>query len=34
VLTLDRTAKDQRKSALRALREGTTFAPEPPPEED
>jgi peptide deformylase len=30
VLMLDRTEKDQRKGALRALREGGTFAPERP----
>jgi peptide deformylase len=34
VLMLDRTEKDQRKGALRALREGGTFAPERPEEED
>ena len=28
VLMLDRTEKDQRKGALRALREGGTYAPE------
>jgi peptide deformylase len=28
VLMLDRTSRDQRKGALKALREGTTFAPE------
>jgi peptide deformylase len=28
VLILDRTARDQRKGALRALREGETYAPE------
>jgi peptide deformylase len=27
VLTLDRTTKDQRKAALRALREGTSYSP-------
>jgi peptide deformylase len=27
VLTLDRTERDQRKAALRALREGTTYSP-------
>jgi peptide deformylase len=36
VLMLDRTEKDQRKGALRALREGGTYAPDPPdpPEEE
>ena len=34
VLMLDRTEKEQRKGALRALREGGTFAPERPEEED
>jgi peptide deformylase len=33
VLTVDRTSREQRKGALRALREGTTFSPEPPPDE-
>jgi peptide deformylase len=33
VLILDRTVAEQRKGALRALREGTTFSPERPPEE-
>jgi peptide deformylase len=33
VLILDRTTGEQRKGALRALREGTTFSPERPPEE-
>jgi peptide deformylase len=33
VLILDRTTREQRKGALRALREGTTFSPERPPEE-
>jgi peptide deformylase len=33
VLILDRTVRDQRKGALRALREGTTYAP-PRPEGD
>jgi peptide deformylase len=33
VLILDRTARDQRKGAMRALREGTTYAP-PRPEEE
>jgi peptide deformylase len=32
VLILDRTERDQRKGALRALREGTTYSPEPDPE--
>lgn len=32
VLILDRTAREQRKGALRALREGTTFSPERPAE--
>jgi len=32
VLILDRTPRDQRKEALRALREGGTWAP-PAPEE-
>ncbi len=27
VLILDRTSRDQRKAALRALREGTSYAP-------
>ena len=34
VLILDRTAREQRKGALRALREGTTYSPEPDPEPD
>lgn len=34
VLILDRTARDQRKGALRALREGTTYAPPRPDDED
>ena len=38
VLILDRTARDQRKAALRALREGETYSPEaetePEPEPD
>jgi peptide deformylase len=34
VLMLDRTEKEQRKGALRALREGGTYAPERPEEED
>jgi len=29
VLILDRTSRDQRKGAMRALREGETFSPEP-----
>jgi hypothetical protein len=33
VLMLDRTEKDQRKGALRALREGGTYAP-PRPEQE
>jgi peptide deformylase len=33
VLMLDRTERDQRKGALRALREGGTFAPERPEDE-
>jgi peptide deformylase len=33
VLILDRTEKDQRKGALRALREGGTYAPERPDED-
>jgi peptide deformylase len=33
VLILDRTTREQRKGALRALREGTTFSPERPPDE-
>jgi peptide deformylase len=33
VLILDRATREQRKGALRALREGTTFSPERPPEE-
>ena len=32
VLILDRTERDQRKGALRALREGTTYSPEPEPD--
>jgi peptide deformylase len=32
VLILDRTSRDQRKGAMRALREGTTYSPEPDPE--
>jgi peptide deformylase len=34
VLMLDRTEKDQRKGALRALREGGTYAPDRPEDED
>jgi len=34
VLMLDRTEKEQRKGALRALREGGTYAPERPGEDD
>jgi peptide deformylase len=34
VLMLDRTERDQRRGALRALREGGTFAPERPDAED
>jgi len=34
VLMLDRTEKDQRKGALRALREGGTYAPEQPEDTD
>ena len=32
VLILDRAARDQRKGALRALREGEAYSPEPEPE--
>ena len=32
VLILDRTVREQRKAALRALREGETYSPEPEPE--
>jgi peptide deformylase len=32
VLILDRTEREQRKGALRALREGSTYSPEPEPE--
>jgi peptide deformylase len=32
VLILDRTPRDQRKGALRALREGGTYSPQPDPE--
>jgi peptide deformylase len=32
VLILDRTARDQRKGALRALREGTSYSPEHDPD--
>ena len=31
-LILERTSREQRKGALRALREGSTFSPEPEPE--
>ncbi len=31
VLMLDRTTRDQRKGALRALRDGTSFSPDPDP---
>ena len=31
VLILDRTAREQRKGALRALREGTTYTPRTTP---
>jgi peptide deformylase len=34
VLMLDRTVRDQRKAALRALREGTTYSPETGEEEE
>jgi peptide deformylase len=34
VLMLDRTSRDQRKAALRALREGGTYAPEREEDED
>src|SRR6266540_2954758 len=34
VLMLDRTERDQRRAALAALREGGTYAPERPEEED
>jgi peptide deformylase len=34
VLMLDRTEKEQRKGALRALREGGTYAPERPEEDE
>jgi peptide deformylase len=34
VLIVDRTTRDQRKGALRALREGTAFAPPHPDEDD
>ncbi len=33
VLILDRTSRDQRKGAMRALREGETFSPEPEADE-
>jgi peptide deformylase len=32
VLIVDRSSREQRKGALRALREGTTYSPEPPDE--
>ena len=32
VLILDRSPRDQRKGAMRALREGTTYSPEREPE--
>ena len=32
VLILDRTIREQRKGALRALREGTSYSPDPDPE--
>ena len=32
VLILDRTIRDQRKAAMRALREGTSYSPEPEPD--
>ena len=34
ILILDRTSRDQRRGALRALREGTAFSPEPEEEEE
>ena len=34
VLILDRTTREQRKAALRALREGTSYSPEAEPEPD
>ena len=34
VLIIDRTTREQRKGALRALREGTSYSPEPDPEPD
>jgi peptide deformylase len=34
VLILDRTVREQRKGAMRALREGTSYTPEPDPEPD
>jgi peptide deformylase len=34
VLILDRTTREQRKGAMRALREGTTYSPDPDPEPD
>ena len=34
ILILDRTDREQRKGAMRALREGTSFSPEPEPEDE
>ena len=34
VLILDRTERGQRKAAMRALREGTTYSPSPEPEDE
>ncbi len=34
VLILDRTSRDQRKGAMRALREGEPYSPDPDPPED
>jgi peptide deformylase len=34
VLILDRTVREQRKAAMRALREGGSYSPEPAPEPD
>jgi peptide deformylase len=34
VLMIDRAPRDQRKGAMRALREGTSFSPEPPDADD
>ena len=34
VAILDRTERGQRKAAMRALREGTTYSPSPEPEPD